>query len=63
MVQVFLLADTWSKFVDVENADELLEAEGMSWQRDALHDGDRPDDRIPADVPRDAPTYVPAVSA
>jgi hypothetical protein len=61
MVQVVLVTETWSKQIEVDSADELIEAEGMSWERDTddRRDGDRRDDDEPdAGVLR----YVPAVS-
>ena len=52
MIDVMLVSESWSKVVQVESADDLIEAEGMTWEREGLgSDGD-------ADVPR----YVPAVS-
>ena len=60
MVRVVLVTESWSKTVEVERADELIDAEGMSWERDndsSGHDGD-------VDLPGSHPSirYVPAVS-
>ncbi|KAA9132322.1 hypothetical protein [Microbacterium caowuchunii] len=60
MVQVMLVTESWSKRVEVDAADELIEAEGMSWEREGTHPVlDGPARGAGGDVPR----YVPAVSA
>jgi len=61
MTQVVLVAATWWKVVDVPRAEELIEAEGMSWEREGTHHTG-PDAAI-ADVPPELPRYVPAVGA
>jgi hypothetical protein len=60
MPHVLLVAPSWSKVIDVETDDDVIEAEGMSWEREGLHGtvGVRP-----ADAPADLPVYVPSVGA
>jgi hypothetical protein len=63
MVQVILVTDDWSKLVEVSAADDVIEAEGMSWEREGIHDGNRIDGDHATDIPPDVPRYVPAVGA
>jgi len=63
MVQVVLVAEAWSKVVDVESADDVIDAEGMSWERDGAHRGNPVAGARPTDVPADVPRYVPSVGA
>jgi len=63
MTQVVLVTDTWWKVVDVDAADEVIEAEGMSWERDGTHAGNLVAGDRPTDVPSQVPRYVPSVGA
>ena len=63
MTQVVLVTDTWWKVVDVDAADEVIEAEGMSWERDGTHAGNLVAGDRPTDVPPQVPRYVPSVGA
>ena len=58
-----LVTDTWWKVVDVDAADEVIEAEGMSWERDGTHAGNLVAGDRPTDVPPQVPRYVPSVGA
>lgn len=62
MVRVVLVTETWSKTVEIPSADELIDAEGMSWERDGdtseIADGAGLQGSGHADLVR----YVPAVS-
>jgi hypothetical protein len=59
MVRIALVTDSWSKVVEVEDPGDVIEAEGMTWERAGLHPGAAPSGPGPAGIPR----YVPAVSA
>ena len=62
MVRVVLVAEAWTRVVEVENADDVLDAEGMTWERDRTPPPAREDSgEESADVPSDLPRYVPAV--
>jgi len=61
MTRVVIVAASWSKVVDIESADDVIDAEGMSWEREGLHD--RAVGVRPPHLPPDLPMYVPSVGA
>ena len=63
MTQVVLVTDTWWKVVDVESADEVLDVEGMSWERDGTHPGNLAAGDRPSEIPPQVPRYVPSIGA
>jgi hypothetical protein len=50
MVRVMLVAEAWTRVVDVQVADDVIDAEGMTWERDRDSDDD-------------PPRYVPSIGA
>ncbi|MCR2765033.1 hypothetical protein NQ152_16135 [Microbacterium sp. zg.B48] len=63
MTQVVLVSATWWKVVDVDSAEDIIDAEGMSWQREDTQHPSPPVGQEPTDIPPDLPKYVPAVGA
>lgn len=61
MVQIALVTDSWSKVVEVDDPGDVIEAEGMSWERAGLHPAAAASGPGPA--PAGVPRYVPAVSS
>ncbi|MDF2555318.1 MAG: hypothetical protein K0R60_1213 [Microbacterium sp.] len=56
-MRVLLVAEAWEREIEVDALDDTIEAEGMTWEREALHHGD-------SVVAGDStvPRFVPAVS-
>jgi len=63
MVRVMLVAETWSRVVEVEAADDVIDAEGMTWERDRAEQGDPAAGEPNAGATPDLPRYVPSIGA
>lgn len=56
-MRVLLVTDSWQREVEIPALEDTIEAEGMTWEREALHHTD--------EAPGGAaspPRFVPAVS-
>ena len=63
MVRVMLVAEAWTRVVEVDDADDVIDAEGMTWERDRRAHSDAAAGRADAGQPTDLPRYVPAIGA
>jgi hypothetical protein len=63
MVRVMLVAEAWTRVVEVDDADDVIDAEGMTWERDRSAHSDAAPGGADAEQSADLPRYVPSIGA